>query len=89
MDEAQYKLTTSALFQEVMDEAVILDSQTGQYFTLDAVGTLMVQTLAKGQNIQQVVSAVEQHYEATEQQIKTDLLDLVAQMQEKGLLIPA
>jgi hypothetical protein len=89
IEGTQYKLADNALFQQVMDEAVILDSKSGQYFTLDAIGTQMVQEISEGKSIQQVVGLIEKQYDASREQITADLLELLGQMKSKGLLIPA
>jgi hypothetical protein len=87
MNTSIYKLADNVLFQKVAEETVILEPETGEYFTLDAVGTFMIETLQSGNNITQTLLAVSDNYDTNGADITTDLSNLVEDMQQKGLLI--
>jgi hypothetical protein len=87
MNTSIYKLADNVLFQKVADETVILEPATGEYFTLDPVGTFMIETLQSGYSISQTVLAVNDNYDTKGADIETDLTNLVGEMQQKGLLI--
>ncbi|MFT5924948.1 MAG: hypothetical protein ACI9LE_001953 [Paraglaciecola sp.] len=87
MNTSIYKLADNVLFQKVAEETVILEPETGEYFTLDAVGTFMIETLQSGQNITQTLLAVNDNYDTNGADIATDLSNLVEEMQQKSLLI--
>jgi hypothetical protein len=87
MNTSIYKLADNVLFQKVAEETVILEPETGEYFTLDAVGTFMIETLQSGNNITQTLLAVNDNYDTSGADIATDLRNLVKEMQQKGLLI--
>ena len=89
MNTSIYKLADNVLFQKVAEETVILEPETGEYFTLDAVGTFMIETLHSGQNITQTVLAVNDNYDTTGADILSDITNLVGKMKHKGLLIEA
>ncbi|WP_342806451.1 PqqD family protein [Alteromonas sp. M12] len=82
----KYKLSDKALFQKVVDETVILDSISGQYYTLDPIGTEMVEALTTGKSVSQVVALIEQSYDAQAESIQADLAELISKMSDKGLL---
>ncbi|GAA6184574.1 PqqD family protein [Aliiglaciecola sp. NS0011-25] len=82
----KYKLSDKALFQKVVDETVILDSISGQYYTLDPIGTEMVEALTTGKSVSQVVALIEQSYDAQAENIQADLAELISKMSDKGLL---
>ncbi|GAB2694050.1 PqqD family protein [Aliiglaciecola lipolytica] len=84
--DTKYKLSDKALFQKVVDETVILDSISGQYYTLDPIGTEMIEALNTGQSVAQVVALIEQNYDATVDNIQADLSELIDTMSDKGLL---
>ncbi|MDO6693215.1 PqqD family protein [Aliiglaciecola sp. 3_MG-2023] len=84
--DTKYKLSDKALFQKVVDETVILDSISGQYYTLDPIGTEMIEALNTGQSVSQVVALIEQNYDATVDNIQADLSELIDTMSDKGLL---
>jgi hypothetical protein len=87
MNTSIYKLADNVLFQKVAEETVILEPETGEYFTLDAVGTFMIETLQSGNNITQTLLSVSDNYDTNGADITTDLSNLVEEMQQKGLLI--
>jgi methionine synthase I (cobalamin-dependent) len=89
MNTSIYKLADNVLFQKVAEETVILEPETGEYFTLDAVGTFMIETLQSGRNMKQTLLAINDNFDTNGADIAGDLTNLVAEMQQKGLLIEA
>lgn len=81
-----YTLTENAMYQKVLDETVILDAQTGQYFTLDAITTKIVDLINQQKTIQDVATEIFQSYEAPIDIITQDIGELVEEMLAKRLL---
>lgn len=87
MDENRiYTLTDNAMYQKVLDETVILDAQTGQYFTLDVITTEIVDLLNQQKSIADVATEIFALYEAPIEVIKQDIGELVDEMLTKQLL---
>lgn len=87
MDErVMYTLTDNAMYQKVLDETVILDSQTGQYFTLDVITTQIVDLLNQQKTIAEVATEIFASYEAPIEVINQDIVELVDEMLNKRLL---
>ena len=78
-----------ALFQEVGGEAVLLDLASERYFGLDPVGTRIWSLLGDDDRLQAVCDALCNEYEAEPVRIRDDLLALVAQLAEAGLVTVA
>ncbi len=74
------------LFRELQGEGVILNLNTGVYFGLDPVGTRIWQLLQDARPLQQVLDALLQEYDVPEARCREDLLTLLAQMRDKGLI---
>ena len=72
--------------QEVGGEAVLLDLASEQYFGLDPVGTRIWTLLADAPVLSQVHSALCEEFDAEPERIQTDLLTLVGQLSEAGLV---
>ena len=87
MNTKTYKLMNNVLFQKVDNETVILEPETGQYFTLDPIGTLMIENLQLGQTVEQVTENVLKTYEAPKNEVEADLQDLINNMVSQGLLM--
>lgn len=83
---SRVKASDGVLFQELQGEAVLLNLNSGIYFGLDAVGTRMWQLIVEHEQLAPVVRSVVEEYEVSEAQCATDLLALVARLEEEGLL---
>ena len=83
----KYQLVDNVLFQKVMDETVILEPENGHYFTLDPVGTFMIENLQSGNNIEQVIQNVKNTYNVSASEVEADLQTLITKMLEQKLLI--
>jgi hypothetical protein len=75
------------VFREVDGEAVILNLATGIYFGLDPVGTRIWQLIEQHQRLSMVLTQLGLEYEAPEEELERDLLQLVTELKEKGLVI--
>lgn len=83
----QIAIPTHLLFQEVVDEAVLLDLERGHYFGLDEVGTRIWRLLAEHSTLPAVYRALLQEgYAADEEEIEHDLEDFIRQLAAEGLI---
>ncbi|MBL4782723.1 MAG: PqqD family protein [Porticoccaceae bacterium] len=81
-----YDIPDRLLLQSVADEKVILDPDTGNYYTLDAVGSRMIDLLRDTASIESTVSAMVLEYAVSPQEAETDLIELLDKMAQHGLL---
>lgn len=84
---SRVKISSDVLFQDLNGEAVLLDLKSGVYFGLDRVGSRVWQLLGEHEMLSGVVEAMVNQYDVTEQRCTEDLLALIAQLNEQGLLI--
>ncbi|MGD8913462.1 MAG: PqqD family protein [Candidatus Thiodiazotropha sp.] len=82
----QYEIKRDLLLQAVADETVILDPSTGNYYTLDSVGTRMVELLQNTKSIDAVVEGILAEYESSAVTVRNDLFELLEAMAEHGLV---
>ena len=75
------------LMRKVHDEVVLLDMTSEQYFGLDAVGACVIDAIQAGANVDGAIAAVFDAFDATEDQIRTDVLALVEDLVASGLLV--
>ncbi|WP_395341878.1 HPr-rel-A system PqqD family peptide chaperone [Ningiella sp. W23] len=76
----------NALVQKVSDEMVILDSESGQYYTLNEMATKMLEHAQSGKTLGEIVLSICDEYDASEQEVEQDLKDMIAQLLDKGLV---
>jgi len=86
MNNSTYKITDGVLFQKVDDETVLLEPTTGQYFTLDPVGTFMVEHLKAGDTIEQIIQQIITTYNVSTEEVTQDLEELITKMLAQQLI---
>jgi hypothetical protein len=77
------------LMQPTAGEAVLLDTASERYFGLDAVGTRVWQLLAGGSALVDVHQALLREFDVAPAQLESDLLSLVDQLADAGLVASA
>lgn len=80
-----FRLPDNLLLQVVKDETVILDPASGNYFTLDAIGTRMLQLFRETADLENTAAQIASEYEVAAETAKHDLVQLLKQMVEHGL----
>lgn len=73
-------LKEGLLIQKVVDELVILEPQSGDYFTLNNMGALMLEKLQTGQSKEQIAEQISAEYAVDRAQVVADLNDLLEQL---------
>lgn len=80
-----YHISKKAMFQEVKNESVILDLESGEYFTLDDIGTRMLQLFRTEPDAHRVATKITEEYEVGFEQAHADLIALLNKMVSHGL----
>lgn len=73
----------------VGDETVILDLASGTYFGLDPVGARIWALIGEGKTLVAICTTMLEEYEVEREQLEADVLRLVAELVERGLVLPA
>lgn len=81
------ELSAEVMFQDLGDEAILLDIDKGYYYGLDQVGTRFWQLLSAGHDFDAAVSELLVLYDVDEATLRADLDALLADLQETGLVI--
>lgn len=74
------------LFRELEGEAVMLDLGSERYYGLDEVGARIWQLLDEHHDVETVVAQVLSEYEVEEEQLRSDLADLIENLVDAGLV---
>ncbi len=82
----KYRIPDTTLLQDVADEMVLLNPESGEYYTLDAVGARMITLLRDLGDEATVVEAIVTEYEADEERVAKDLRSLLQEMAGQGLV---
>ena len=79
-------LSPDALFQEISGEGVILDLKSSSYFGMDEVGVRLWQLLQADPSLQAACDTLLAEYEVAPAQLEQDLVKLLGQLVEAGLV---
>ena len=69
-------------------EAVLLNLETGAYFTLNRVGTISWELFNGERTLTHVHAAICERFEVSEEVARQDLLSLVKHLDQEGLIQP-
>lgn len=75
------------LTTEIDGEAVMMDVESGKYFTLDIIGTRIWKALADPVEIAVLCRTLEQEFDAPLPVIERNVLALMADLQDRNLVI--
>jgi hypothetical protein len=76
----------AVLYQELADEAVLLNVENQQYYGLNDVGAKMWKSLMEAGNIAAAVDLLSETYEIEQVVIRADMEGLVRELLKAGLL---
>ena len=80
------RLRDDVLFHEVNGEMVFLDVPTGNYFSLNEIGTRIWKGISEGESPDEIVRRLLAEYDVDETQIRSDYDDMLVTMKEEGLI---
>jgi hypothetical protein len=84
----QYSINSDkVVWRNIDGEAVILNLDSGYYYSLNEVGTLIWQLLSEKKDTIRIIEAVRKEYSATESKIKKDLDSLIKDLTKEKLII--
>ena len=79
-------LSTQLLTQDIEDELILLNMETGRYFGLQGTGNRVWQLLAALGDTDQVLAALQDEYDADETTLRQDIDELIERLIEANLV---
>ena len=79
-------LAEGVVFRELEGETVILNLESGTYFGLDPIGSRIWQLCQELQSLRAVWQVMQAEFDATAEELETDLLALVDELSRQGLV---
>lgn len=84
--ESTVTLTQAQISCEINDETVILQFDSGDYFGLNDVGTLVWKMIKQPRSVRELREAILREYAVDPEQCERDLLSLLRELREHGLI---
>ena len=81
------RIPEEVLTSKVGDETVLLNLQTGMYYSLDPVGTRFLEVLQRTGRLDEVHHALLEQFDVSTAKLEADLLKLSQDMLARGLLV--
>lgn len=81
------RIPEQVLTSKVGDETVLLNLQTGRYYSLDPVGTRFIELLQRTSLLDEVHHALLEQFDVSTAKLEADLLKLSQDMLTRGLLV--
>ena len=83
---ATLHIPAHVLFTTVEQEAVLLNTVTNKYYSLNEVGARVWNLLAAGKTLKEAHQALLEEFEVDSPQLEQDILELVQHLRENGLV---
>jgi hypothetical protein len=77
----------NATHQAVGEEAILVDLNTGTYYSLNDTGAMFWELLDGQRTISACAQAIAAEYDVEVEQVEADLLELAAEFQQEGLIL--
>ena len=89
MDNQRFRINTPTVTHETIDgEAVIINLESGNYYSLIESGSLIWALLEKGASASEVQNLVQQAYQGNATDIDRSVQELLVQLQQENLIVP-
>lgn len=83
---SKMKVPPQVMWRAIGEETVLLNLERGLYFGLDEVGARIWELLAAEKSFPEIASVVAGEYDVNIEQVRSDLIEFIGTLVEKGLL---
>jgi len=84
-----FRVNAPNVIHEIIDgEAVVVNLQTGSYYSIDKIGALVWEYVEKGLSLGEIVDIVARRYDGEPGAIDEGIRRLFGRLQEEGLIAP-
>ncbi len=85
--ETRVRIAPSVYARAFGEELVLLEFGRGEYFGLDAVGSVVWRGLEQGESLGQIAERLGREWDVTRDDALRDVAELVAQMEREQLVV--
>ncbi len=84
--KGSWKHSRRVAWRKVAGEAVILDTETAAYYSLSGAGLLMWELIGEGKTASEIARLVAGEYDADEDAIREDCVELAGKLRKERLI---
>jgi hypothetical protein len=90
MENSYYKINTPRVVHQILDgEAIIIDFETGAYYSLDEIGSQVWFLIDRGFCLSELAAELSHYYEQSEAEINEAIMHFIEQLLLENLICPA
>ena len=86
LDTPIAKATTEVIDRAVEDETLVIHLPSGNYFSLNSVGTQMWENIDGRRTVRELADLISAEYDAEPERIQQDVLNLINELVSEGLV---
>ena len=83
-----FRVPSHTVFREIDGQAIALNLDTGQYYTMNELGTRIWTLFQQEDSLAGIVEAIESEYDVTYEQAEADLESFLKDLRQNGLVEP-
>ena len=84
-----FQVNSPSVIHEIIDgEAVLVNLETGSYYSIDNVGAVIWEHIENGLSISQIIETVAGRYKGDQSEIDQGIQQLFTQLQKEQLIVP-
>lgn len=81
-----YRVNSSKVaYQTIDNETIIIDFETGAYYSIEGIGSLIWEAIAKGATPHQIIAFFVQHYKGQEDEIRNSVIRFIEDLEQETL----
>jgi len=84
----RWRLPDHVLWETVEVESVLLDLESGLYYSLNETGTAMLARLAEGASVDEVAASLSSVYSVGQDTVRHDTVSFARRLASLGILVP-
>lgn len=73
--------------REIQGEMVLLNKETGDYFSLNAIGTDIYNCICRGMEVEELINFLHERYDVEYNTFKQDVISLISKLKEKNIIL--
>ena len=81
-----FTISKNVEFSTVGEDIVLFNFETGDFYGIGKVGVKVFSLLAENHNFGAILKHIQSEYDVSEETLRTDLIALFGDLQEKGLV---
>ncbi|MBN1623397.1 MAG: PqqD family protein [Clostridia bacterium] len=80
------KLSANIILRDMQGETVLLNLETGDYYSLNQVGSLIIKCIEENLSVDEITAKVLDTYDIDEETAKSDVLSLIDDLVKNNIL---